>query len=100
MGNSGLMDAVLGFSAFNLREFEPDNIELCHASHRYMTKAIAAHNQQLGQGISAANAEVILAGSFTIAFATVASHHYFSHEGEEVLPLHWFRPWPGLNASE
>jgi hypothetical protein len=94
------MDAVLGFSAFNLREFEPDNIELCHASHRYMTKAIAAHNYQLGQGISQTNAEVILAGSFTIAFATVASHHYFSHDGEEVLPLHWFRPWPGLCASK
>jgi hypothetical protein len=94
------MDAVLGFSAFNLREFEPNNQELCHASHRYMTKAIAAHNQQLSQGINAQNAEIILAGSFTIAFTTISSHHYFSHGDEQVLPFHWFQPWAGLNASK
>ncbi|PMD43906.1 hypothetical protein L207DRAFT_525283 [Hyaloscypha variabilis F] len=98
MRNAGLMDAVLAFSAFDLRGFEPNNQAICQASHRYMTKAIAAHNEQLSQGISAENAEIILAGSFTIAFVTISSHHYLSHENEPVLPLHWFQPWAGLNA--
>jgi hypothetical protein len=100
MRNAGLMDAVLAFSAFDLRGFEPNNQAICQASHRYMTKAIAAHNEQLSQGISAENAEIILAGSFTIAFVTISSHHYLSHENEPVLPLHWFQPWAGLNASK
>jgi hypothetical protein len=100
MNNAGLMDAVLGFAAFNLREFEPNNVELSHASHRYMTRAIAAHNQQLSQGINANNAEIILAGSFTIAFVTITSHQYLSHEGNQLLPLHWFQPWTGLHASK
>jgi len=100
MTSTGLMDAVLGFAAFNLRGFEPNNTALCHASHRYMTRAIAAHNQQLSQGIKEENAEIILAGSFTIAFVTITSHHYLSHEEPQVLPLHWFQPWAGLNASK
>ena len=90
------MDAVLGFAAFDLREREPDNTELSQASHRYMTKAIEAHNQQLREGINTENADIILATSITIAFVTVGHQQYLSHGEDNVLPLHWFQPWHGI----
>lgn len=96
-----LMDALLGFAAFNLRQLQPvdkEDSELSYASHKYMTQAITAHSQQLRQGISDQNAEILFAGGSLIAFIAVSSHEYLSPEDDDLLPLHWFRPWQGVRA--
>ncbi|KUJ16876.1 uncharacterized protein LY89DRAFT_645879 [Mollisia scopiformis] len=98
MSNPGVMDALLGFSAFNLRHLLPSDRDLCHASHKYTMRAIEAHTQQLQKGISEQNAGILFAGSITIAFIAVDSHQYLAPENNNMLPLHWFQRWEGCRA--
>lgn len=97
MSHPGLMDGLLGFSAFNLRQLQgSDDKELSLASHKYMTAAITAHSQQLNEGINDQTAEILFAGSALIAFCTISSYEYMSPESNSAIPLHWFRPWHGV----
>ncbi|KAE8453193.1 hypothetical protein EG329_011260 [Mollisiaceae sp. DMI_Dod_QoI] len=99
VSHPGLMDALLGFSAFNLRKLEGGDKDLSLASHKYMTTAIKAHSQELSKGINDQNAEILFAGSSLIAFVAVSSHEYLSAgEDEAELPLHWFQPWQGVRS--
>ena len=98
--SSGLMDALLGFSAFDLRQLEPGDKQLSYASHKYMTQAIMEHIRQLQRGITEENAEIVFAGSFILAIIAVGSHQYLFMEREEDLPLHWFLPWQGVRAGK
>ncbi|CZR52208.1 uncharacterized protein PAC_02085 [Phialocephala subalpina] len=99
MSHPGLMDGLLGFSAFNLRQLQgSDDKELSLASHKYMTAAITAHSQQLNEGINDQTAEILFAGSALIAFCAISSHEYLSPDNNADIPLHWFRPWQGVRS--
>ncbi|KUJ12283.1 uncharacterized protein LY89DRAFT_204650 [Mollisia scopiformis] len=99
MSNPDLMDALLGFSAFNLRKLQGGtDRQLSIASHDYMTSAIKAHSQQLQKGINDENADILFAGSSLIAFVAVSSHEYLFPGEYASLPMHWFRPWLGVRS--
>ncbi|KAL2069604.1 hypothetical protein VTL71DRAFT_14283 [Oculimacula yallundae] len=95
--NQDLMDALLGFSAFNLRRLDSSNRTLAQASHVYLTRAISAHAAQLSKNISDNNGEALFATACLIAFTAISSQQYIS-PSESGLPLHWFQPWKGPRA--
>merc|ERR1711964_877895 len=89
--NQDLMDALLGFSAFNLRRLDSTDRTLAQASHVYLTRAISAHAAQLSKGVDNNNGEVLF------AFPSISSQQYIS-ASQNGLPLHWFQPWNGPRA--
>ncbi|KAK0121080.1 hypothetical protein ONS96_011262 [Cadophora gregata f. sp. sojae] len=95
--NQDLMDALLGFSAFNLRRLDSTDRTLAQASHVYLTRAISAHAAELSKGISSNNGEVLFATACLIAFTSISSQQYIS-ASPNGLPLHWFQPWNGPRA--
>ncbi|KAH6713862.1 hypothetical protein BKA61DRAFT_606686 [Leptodontidium sp. MPI-SDFR-AT-0119] len=95
--NQDLMDALLGFSAFNLRRLNSSDRTLAQASHVYLTRAISAHTEQLSKGINDDNGEVLFATACLIAFTSISSQQYIS-SSQCGLPLHWFQPWNGPRA--
>ncbi|KAL2064543.1 hypothetical protein VTL71DRAFT_3680 [Oculimacula yallundae] len=96
--DEGIMNALFAFSAFNLRRANPQDKQLLCASHKYTTEAIAAHADQVRQGVGSENTESVFAGSLMIAFITVGSRQDISLGREEGLPLNWFQPWQGIRA--
>ncbi|KAI9054372.1 hypothetical protein LZ554_001535 [Drepanopeziza brunnea f. sp. 'monogermtubi'] len=96
--NEHLMDALLGFSAFSLRNLDSTNRKLSQASHAYMTRAISAHVADLNRGIGDSNGETAFATACLIAFTTISSKQYISSNEDVGLPLHWFKPWQGVRA--
>ncbi|KAH7346477.1 hypothetical protein BKA65DRAFT_502535 [Rhexocercosporidium sp. MPI-PUGE-AT-0058] len=95
--NQDLMDALLGFSAFNLRRLDSSDRTLAQASHVYLTRAISAHASQLSKGINDNNGEVLFATACLIAFTSISSQQYIS-SSQSGLPMHWFQPWNGPRA--
>ncbi|KAG4434508.1 hypothetical protein IFR05_010013 [Cadophora sp. M221] len=95
--NQDLMDALLGFSAFNLRRLDSSDRALAQASHVYLTRAISAHTAQLNKGINDDNGEVLFATACLIAFTSISSQQYIS-SSQSGLPMHWFQPWNGPRA--
>ncbi|CZT45861.1 uncharacterized protein RSE6_06217 [Rhynchosporium secalis] len=95
--NQDLMDALLGFSAFNLRRLDSSDRTLARASHVYLTRAISAHTAQLSQSINDSNGEVLFATACLIAFTSISSQQYISSSPNGI-PLHWFQPWNGPRA--
>jgi len=95
--NQDLMDALLGFSAFNLRRLDSTDRTLAQASHVYLTRAISAHAAQLSKGVDNNNGEVLFATACLIAFTSISSQQYIS-ASQNGLPLHWFQPWNGPRA--
>lgn len=62
-----VMDAVLGFSATNLRVLNPSDRVISQASYKYMLRAVTSHASQIRQGITEQNAEVLFATSTFMA---------------------------------
>jgi hypothetical protein len=67
MTDHTLMDAILGFSATNLRALYPSDRIVAQASYKYMQRAISNHAEQVRQGITDENAEVLFATSTFMA---------------------------------
>lgn len=67
MTDHTLMDAILGFSATNLRALYPSDRLVAQASYKYMQRAISNHAEQVRQGITDENAEVLFATSTFMA---------------------------------
>jgi hypothetical protein len=94
LSTPGLLEALLAFSAFNLRKLQGDcDKDLSLASHTYLTAAIKAHSEQLDRGISDENAEILFAGSTLIAFVAISSHEYISPDDDSKLVC----PYPYTN---
>lgn len=89
-----LMDALLGFAAFNLRNFDPTDTALARASHSYMTRAISAHAEEIKRGVNDRNGDVLFATASLIAFTTISSAHFMSYNEDSALPLHVRCLWP------
>ncbi|KPM38692.1 hypothetical protein AK830_g7860 [Neonectria ditissima] len=89
----GVMDAILGFSAFHLRRLGNTDFSVREASHKYMVKAIRSHTEQLQSGINEDNAAPMIASCALILFHTSVNHNYLSNSNGYQVPLHWFRPF-------
>lgn len=62
-----LMDALLGFSASELRARNPSDHTISQASYKYMLRAITSHAKQVRRGVDSQNAEVLFATSTFMA---------------------------------
>ncbi|KAF4471728.1 Sterol uptake control 2 [Fusarium albosuccineum] len=96
-----VMDALLGISAFHLRGQDERNKVLREASHKYMARAIQAHNKELSSGVNKHNASSIIATCAIVSIHASANHKYLDTQGSRNLPHQWFAPFKrGISLFE
>ncbi|KAH6980213.1 hypothetical protein EDB82DRAFT_528273 [Fusarium venenatum] len=88
--SSGVMDALLGTSAFHLHRFSKFDTRLLMAAHEYMARAIEGHKKDLSGGLDELNTSKVVATCALIITHANSNAYPFSGDSDQRQPHDWF----------
>ncbi|KAM0227203.1 hypothetical protein ACHAPO_011740 [Fusarium lateritium] len=88
--SAGVMDALLGTSAFHLQRFSKFDTKLLMVAHGYMARAIEGHKKDLSGGLDELNTSKVVATCALILTHANSNAYPLSGDSDQRQPHDWF----------